>query len=142
MPNIVSDLRHGFHTLLRNPGFSAIAIFLLALGIGANTAIFSVVYSALLRPLPYREPGKLFHLGESRSQADTGTVGADVSYPDYLDWKHTAKSMQSLAAYSGDAFTLATDGEPKNTFAAQVTPSFFKTLGVQPELGRDFLAGC
>jgi len=111
----------------------------LALGIGANTAIFSVVYSALLQPLPYREPGKLLHLGESRTQADYSASGAQASYPDYLDWKHAAKSIQSFAAYSGDAFTMATDGEPKNTFAVQVTPSFFSTLGVKPAMGRDFL---
>jgi putative ABC transport system permease protein len=139
MGTLIQDLRYAVRILAKVPGFTAVAVLTLALGIGANTAIFSVVYSALLRPLPYREPGKLLHLGESRSQADTGAVGADVSYPDYLDWKHATKSIQSLAAYSGDAFTLATDGEPKNTFAAQVTPSFFRTLGVQPALGRDFL---
>ena len=97
------------------------------------------MYSALLRPLPYREPGMLFHLGEARTQADYVTSGAQVSYPDYLDWKRAAKSIQSFAAYSGDAFTIAATGEPKNTFAAQVTPSFFSTLGVKPALGRDFL---
>ena len=137
--HLALDLRHSLRMLRKNPGFTLVAVLTLALGIGANTAIFSVVYSALLRPLPYREPERLFHLGESRSQSDTGTVGADVSYPDYLDWKNSAKSMQYFAAYSGDAFTLATSGEPKNTFAAQVTPSFFSTLGVKPALGRDFL---
>jgi putative ABC transport system permease protein len=137
--HLARDLRHSLRTLRKNPGFTLVAVLTLALGIAANTAIFSVVYSALLRPLPYREPERLFHLGESRTQSDTGTVGADVSCPDYRDWKNSAKSMQSFAAYSGDAFTLATDGEPKNTFAAQVTPSFFSTLGVKPALGRDFL---
>jgi putative ABC transport system permease protein len=139
MQTFQQDLRQGLRMLSKSPGFTLVAVLTLALGIGANTAIFSVVYSALLRPLPYREATDLFHLGESNGQVDASTVGADVSYPDYLDWKQRAKSMQSLAAYSGDTFTLATDGEPKNTFAAQVTPSFFKTLGVQPALGRDFL---
>src|ERR1700733_14862117 len=139
MQTFQQDLRQGLRMLSKSPGFTLVAVLTLALGIGANTAIFSVVYSALLRPLPYRKATDLFHLGESNGQVDASTVGADVSYPDYLDWKQRAKSMQSLAAYSGDTFTLATDGEPKNTFAAQVTPSFFKTLGVQPELGRDFL---
>jgi len=139
MGALTQNLRYAIRLLGNNPGFALVVVLTLALGIGANTAIFSVVYSALLRPLPYREPGKLFHLGESRIQADNSTDGAQVSYPDYLDWKRTAKSVQSFAAYSGDAFTLAGNGEPKNIFAAQVTPSFFATLGVKPALGRDFL---
>jgi predicted permease len=141
MGTLKQNLRYAIRTLANNPGFALVVVLTLALGIGANTAIFSVVYSALLRPLPYREPGKLFHLGESRTQADNSTGGAQVSYPDYLDWKKTAKSVQSFAAYSGDAFTLAGNGEPKNIFAEQVTPNFFATLGVKPALGRDFLEG-
>jgi putative ABC transport system permease protein len=141
MGTLTHNLRYAIRTLANNRGFALVILLTLALGIGANTAIFSVVYSALLRPLPYREPGKLFHLGESRTQADNSTGGAEVSYPDYLDWKKTAKSVQSFAAYSGDAFTLAGNGEPKNIFAEQVTPNFFGTLGVKPALGRDFLEG-
>jgi putative ABC transport system permease protein len=139
MGTLIQDLRYAIRAFWSTPGFAVVVVLTLALGIGANTAIFSVVYSALLRPLPYREPGKLLHLGESRTQADYSASGAQASYPDYLDWKHAAKSIQSFAAYSGDAFTMATDGEPKNTFAAQVTPSFFSTLGVKPAMGRDFL---
>jgi predicted permease len=141
MGMLAQNLRFAIRTLRNNPGFALVVVLTLALGIGANTAIFSVVYSALLRPLPYRDPDKLFHLGESRSQADNSTNGAQVSYPDYLDWRKTAKSVRSFAAYSGDAFTLAGNGEPKNIFAVQVTPSFFATLGVKPALGRDFLEG-
>jgi putative ABC transport system permease protein len=139
MGTLTQNLRYAIRLLGNNPGFALVVVLTLALGIGANTAIFSVVYSALLRPLPYREPSKLFHLGESRIQNDNSTNGAQASYPDYLDWKRTAKTVESFAAYSGDAFTLAANGEPKNTFAAQVTPSFFSTLGVKPALGRDFL---
>jgi len=139
MGTLTQNLRYAIRAFSNSPGFAVVVVLTLALGIGANTAIFSVVYSALLRPLPYREPGKLFHLGEARTQADYATSGAQVSYPDYLDWKRAAKSIQSFAAYSGDAFTIAATGEPKNTFAAQVTPSFFSTLGVKPALGRDFL---
>jgi putative ABC transport system permease protein len=139
MGSLAQNLRYAIRMLGNSPGFALVVVLTLALGIGANTAIFSVVYSALLRPLPYREPGTLFHLGESRAQNDNSTSGAQASYPDYLDWKRAAKSVQSFAAYSGDAFTLAANGEPKNTFAAQVTPSFFSTLGVKPALGRDFL---
>ena len=139
MGTLTQNLRYAIRAFSNSPGFAVVVVLTLALGIGANTAIFSVVYSALLRPLPYREPGMLFHLGEARTQADYATSGAQVSYPDYLDWKRAAKSIQSFAAYSGDAFTIAATGEPKNTFAAQVTPSFFSTLGVKPALGRDFL---
>jgi putative ABC transport system permease protein len=139
MGTLTQNLRYAVRAFSNSPGFAVVVVLTLALGIGANTAIFSVVYSALLRPLPYREPGKLFHLGEARTQADYAPTGAQVSYPDYLDWKQAAKSIQSFAAYSGDAFTIAAAGEPKNTFAAQVTPSFFSTLGVKPALGRDFL---
>ena len=139
MGTLIQNLRYAIRAFWSSPGFAVVVVLTLALGIGANTAIFSVVYSALLRPLPYREPGKLLHLGESRTQADYSASGAQASYPDYLDWKHAAKSIQSFAAYSGDGFTMATNGEPKNTFAAQVTPSFFSTLGVKPAMGRDFL---
>src|ERR1700721_1796874 len=141
MNRLWQNLQYGLRLLAKSPGFTLVTVLTLALGIGANTAIFSVVYSALLRPLPYREPDKLFHFGESRSQADNSANGAQVSYPDYLDWRKTAKSVRSFAAYSGDAFTLAGNGEPKNIFAEQVTPSFFATLGVKPALGRDFLEG-
>ena len=141
MGTLTQNLRYAVRALWNSPGFTMVVVLTLALGIGANTAIFSVVYSALLHPLPYRDPGKLFHLGESRSQSDNSANGAQASYPDYLDWKRAAKSIQSFAAYSGDAFTLSANGEPKNTFAAQVTPSFFSTLGIKPALGRDFLEG-
>jgi len=141
MGKLAQNLRYAARALGNNPGFALVVVLTLALGIGANTAIFSVVYSALLRPLPYHEPDKLFHLGEARSQADNSANGAQVSYPDYLDWRKTAKSVRSFAAYSGDAFTLAGNGEPKNIFAEQVTPSFFATLGVKPAFGRDFLEG-
>src|SRR6266566_2383653 len=141
MDTLTQNLRYAMRTLWNSPGFTLVVVLTLALGIGANTAIFSVVYSALLHPLPYRDPDKVFHLGESRNQYDDRTAGAQASYPDYLDWKRTAKSIESFAAYSGDGFTLTANGEPKSTFAAQVTPSFFSTLGVKPALGRDFLDG-
>jgi hypothetical protein len=140
MGTLSQNLRYALRILLKNPGFTLVVVITLALGVGANTAIFSVVYSALLRPLPYRNPSELLTLGESRHQYDNAET-AQVSYPDYLDWKRMAKSVRSFAAFSGDAFTLVTNGEPKSTFAAQVTPNFFSTLGVKPALGRDFLEG-
>jgi len=98
MGTLTQNLRYAIRAFSNSPGFAVVVVLTLALGIGANTAIFSVVYSALLRPLPYREPGKLLHLGESRTQADYSASGAQASYPDYLDWKHAAKSIQILCS--------------------------------------------
>src|ERR1700720_571679 len=132
------NLRYAGRFLRKSPGFTLVIVLTLALGIGANAAIFSVVYSALLRPLPYQNPKELVFLGESRDQKPTIEM-SQTSYPDYLGWKHAAKSFQSLAGYGGDGFTLEVGGEPKLTLATQVTPNFFSTLGVKPALGRDFL---
>jgi predicted permease len=132
------NLRYAVRFLRKSPGFTLVVVLTLALGIGANTAIFSVVYSALLRPLPYHRPAELLFLGESREQYPNIDT-AQSSYPDFLDWKHSAKSFQSLAGYNGDGFNLELHGEPKLTQATQVTPNFFATLGVQPSLGHDFL---
>ena len=130
------NLRYSLRTLGKSPGFTAVAVLTLALGIGANTAIFSVVNAALLRPLPYREPGRLITLGETRDRAiDT----RQTSYPDYQDWIRTAKSFESLAGFSGGLFAMQAGSEPENIFSAQVTPDFFRTLGVKPLLGRDFV---
>ncbi|HEY0701627.1 MAG TPA: ABC transporter permease [Candidatus Acidoferrales bacterium] len=142
MSAIWQNLRYAARILAKNPGFTLVAVLTLALGIGANTAIFSVVYSALLRPLPYDHPNELITIGEGRIQnKDNEAQSSNSSNPDFQDWKKTAKSFDSLAAYGFDAFTLAGNGEPKNVFATQVTPNFFRTLGVKPVLGRDFVDG-
>jgi len=142
---LVRDIRFGFRTLRSNLGFSIVAILTLALGIGANTAIFSVVYAALLRPLPYLHPNRLITLSEERPQEGKAAQANpriwNASYPDYLDWKRDSKSFESLAGFSGDAFTLHGAGEPELVFAAQATINFFSTLGVKPFLGRDFAVG-
>src|SRR5213080_4661079 len=143
--NLLHDLRYGFRMLRNNPGFSVVAILTLALGIGANTAIFSVVYAALMRPLPYWQPNLLITLGEVRPQegksSELDTRIWNASYPDYLDWTHQSKSFQSLAGFSGDGFTLHGAGEPEMVFGVQASINFFSTLGVKPFLGRDFAAG-
>lgn len=143
--NFLSDVRYGLRVLIGNPTFSMVAILTLALGIGANTAIFSVVHAALIRPLPYSQPNRLITLGEVRSQEgqarDLDTRFWNTSYPDYLDWVRQTKSFQSLAGFSGDGFTLYGAGEPELIFASQATINFFSTLGVKPFLGRDFAAG-
>jgi putative ABC transport system permease protein len=138
MGNLMHNLRYAARALRGNPGFTIVAVLTLALGIGANTAIFSVVYAALLRPLPYREPDRLMALGESREQLANIRM-AQVSYPDYLDWRKQVKGFSSVAGYSGDAFTLRIAEEPQNMFATQVSANFLSTLGVKPFLGRDFV---
>jgi len=143
--NLLSDVRYGLRILFGNPGFSVVAILTIALGIGANTAIFSVVYAALIRPLPYSQPGRLITLTEVRPQ-EGQAAGANsqswvTAYPDYLDWTRQGKSFQALAGFSGDGFVLHGAGEPEPIFAAQATVNFFSTLGVRPFLGRDFAAG-
>jgi predicted permease len=142
MDSLWRNLRHASRLLAKSPGFTAVAVLTLALGIGANAAIFSVVYTALLRPLPYYQPERLLAVGEGRTQTrETEAVNRNSSYPDFVDWKKTAKSFESLTAFSFDAFTLAGNGEPKAVFATQVMPNFFSTLGVKPALGRGFVDG-
>jgi putative ABC transport system permease protein len=138
MGNVLHNLRYAARALRGNPGFTIVAVLTLALGIGANTAIFSVVYAALLRPLPYHDPDRLMSLGESREQLANMRM-SQVSYPDYLDWRKQAKSFSSVAVYSGDAYTLRIADEPQNMFATQVSANFLSTLGVKPFLGRDFV---
>lgn len=139
MGTLGQDFRYGLRMLRRNPGFTAVTVATLALAIGANTAIFSVVYPVLLRPLPFRKPERLVTLGERRHQP--GCCSYTSSYPDFVDWKRNAKSFQSLAGFAYDLFTLTGNGEPKTMFSAMVTTNFFSTLGVSPVLGRDFVAG-
>jgi putative ABC transport system permease protein len=139
MGTLKQDFRYGLRMLRKSRGFTAVAVITLALAIGANTAIFSVLYPALLRPLPYRQPDRLVTLGENRAQSPCCSYTS--SYPDYLDWKRSAKSFTSLAGFADDSFVLTGNGDPKTIYSAGVTPDFFSTLGIKPLLGRDFVAG-
>src|SRR6185437_4018859 len=124
----MQNIRYGVRMMGKAPGFTAIAVLTLALGIGANTAIFSVVYAALLRSLPYAQPSRLITLSERRelSLEDKAWV---ASYPDYVDWTKQSKTFQSLAGFTGDGFVFHGGGEPQVLFGAQVTTNFFSTLG-------------
>ncbi|MGZ4836362.1 MAG: ABC transporter permease [Terriglobales bacterium] len=139
MGTVRQDFRYGLRMLRKSRGFTAVAVITLALAIGANTAIFSALYPALLRPLPYTQPDRLVTLGENRPQLPCCSYTS--SYPDYLEWKSTAKSFQSLAGFADDSFVLTGNGDPKTIYSAMVTPNFFSTLGVKPLLGRDFVEG-
>ncbi|HEV2617775.1 MAG TPA: ABC transporter permease [Candidatus Acidoferrales bacterium] len=146
MGTLMRDVRYTFRMLAKAPGFTVIAILTLALGIGANTAIFTVVYAALLRPLPYAQPGRLITIAESRSKDSAGADEATrywipVSYPDFQDWSKQSKSFAALAGFNGDGFLYNGQGQPQLLDAAQASTNFFSTLGVKPFLGRDFVAG-
>ncbi len=134
------EIRYALRTLGRSPGFSLAAIFVLALGIGANSAIFTVVRAVLLAPLPYRDPDRLVRLYE-RDVVGTSPFNV-VSAPNFLDWQKEASSFESMGYY-GDwstSLTPSDGGLPENLDAAICDPGFFATLGVQPALGRAFRA--
>ena len=134
------DLRYALRTLTRWPGFSAVVILTLALGIGANAAIFSVVNAVLLRPLPYAEPDRLVFVFGTPTDGDSAKVGASSSYPDYVDFRERSKSFTQLAAVSSQQTTVTGRSfEPAIVSGAPITFNAFATLGVAPALGRGFL---
>jgi putative ABC transport system permease protein len=134
---LIADIRYGLRSLRRNPGFSAVAILTLALGIGANTAIFSVLHAVLLRPLPYRDPGRLVYISEFWPQETSVKI---VPNPDFANWSEHASLFDGLAAYGGGAeVNLTGMGGPERLSGARVTADFFTLLGVEPSLGRSFL---
>jgi putative ABC transport system permease protein len=140
MRTLLQDIRYGLRVLWKSKGFTAVAVVTLALGIGANTAIFSVIDAALLRSLPYREPGRLVHLWETKRSRDFEQ--REASYPDFLDWRaQGAEVFEGLAGYTSRPFTLADAGEATRARGAAVTANFFDLLGVNAAAGRTFVAG-
>jgi putative ABC transport system permease protein len=134
MSTIFKDIRYGVRTLARHPGFTAVALITLALGIGANTAIFSVVNAVLLRPLPFDDPERIVWLWDTQPQLPT----APTSLPDFLDWKEQNRSFEHLAAFqSGNMFLDAGDGTTDSRVGL-VTPEMFSLFHVSPILGRTF----
>jgi len=125
--------------LLKKPGFTLIAVVTLALGIGANTAIFSVVYALLLRPLPYREPERLVMLAEKSLAGQQGRRWT-ISYPNFSDWRERAQSFEGLASVRGQSFNLTGDERAAQLRGRTVNWNFFQLLGVQPQIGRLFAA--
>jgi putative ABC transport system permease protein len=131
---IVQDLRYGVRMMARNSGFTLIAILTFALGIGANTAIFSLVNAVFLRPLPYRDPDRLVLLNQRREQE--GNRGALTA--DFLQWREQAKSFEQIAAFGSGTVDLTGTGEAERLFVGYGSAELFATLGVTPALGRDF----
>jgi putative ABC transport system permease protein len=135
MENLLQDLRYAFRLLLKTPSFTAIAILTLALGIGANTAIFSVVNAVLLRPLAFRDSSKIMLVPEKSEFPDVS-----VSYQNYLDWHDQSHSFESLEATRATTITLTGAGEPERLDARMVTSGMFSLLGVDAAIGRTFRA--
>ena len=131
---LAQDVRYGLRQLRRYPGFAAVAVITLALGIGANTAIFSIVNAVLLNPLPYPHPDRLVALYSRTAQF----TNSSISYPNFLDWVRLNRSFSSLAAYREDNFTLTGSGEPERVSVEMVSAGFFSVLGDRPALGRAF----
>src|SRR5450759_2944872 len=129
------DLRYGFRTLRKNPGFTAIAVLALGLGIGANTAIFSVVNGVLLRPLSYPDPSRLLTIYETTAEFSQSSV----SYPNYLDWRRESRSFTGMGAYRSHDLNFTGAGEPEQVSGEFVSASLFPVRGVTPFLGRNFL---
>jgi predicted permease len=137
LASIASDIRYACRQLIKNPGFASTAILVLSLGIGSSVAIFAFVDAALIKPLPYREPARLVALFESMSLGPR----FHISYQDYLDWKRTNQVFSALELYDGIGITLNTPAGAQPIDAATVSDGFFRTLGVAPILGRDFVPG-
>ncbi|MGH9843020.1 MAG: ABC transporter permease [Blastocatellia bacterium] len=138
MQTLWQDLRYGARMLLKQPGFTLIAVITLALGIGANTAIFSVVNAMLLRPLPYADDERLVMIWGKLPAA--GLKRLFVSLPEFIDYRDRTRSFTQAGVYGGAEFTLTGSGEPERFTGAQVSANLLSLLGVNPTLGRHFLA--
>src|SRR5215468_4218930 len=138
METLLQDLRYGVRMLLKNPGFTVVAVIALALGIGANSAIFSVVNAALLRPLPYRNPDRLVMVWGNFLRLNMTRLG--VSAPEFFDYKNQNEIFSEVAAYQDVTFNLTGGSGPERIGGARVSASLFPLLGITPTLGRTLLA--
>ena len=132
--SLLQDVRYGFRMLAKAPTFSVIAILTLALGIGANTALFSVVNGVLLNPLPFHDPHQLVSVFEEIPNFKNGSI----SYPNFIDWRRMNRTFETLAVYRSVGFTLSGNGEPERLHGEMISSGFFELLGVNPALGRTF----
>lgn len=137
MQHFLQDLRYGWRMLVKNPGFTIVVILMLALGIGANTAVFTIFNATLLRPLPFERPQELVQVWETRTGGDAQQM--EVSYPDFLDMKDRNHAFSQMSGYSAATVTLAAKEGAEQVFAGIASAGFFETLGVRPILGRTFL---
>jgi predicted permease len=136
LEDLWKDLRYGARMMARQPGFTIVAVLTLALGIGANTAIFSVVNSVLLRPLPYQDADRLVWLWDSNPSS--GQLRSPSSGPNFDDWRRHSSSFEYMAAFTGWSFNLTGAGEPERLQGVMASPELFPMLGIKPVLGRTF----
>jgi predicted permease len=136
MESLIQDVKYAVRMLSKSPGFTVIAALTLALGIGANTALFSVVNGVLLRPLPFPQPNELLVVSEKTANFESSSI----SYPNFEDWKRSNSSFASLVAYRSDDFSITGSGEAERVRVGMVSAGFFETLGVNPTRGRLFSA--
>ena len=136
MTTLIQDLRYGLRMLAKNPGFAAVAVVTLALGIGANTAMFSVVNAALLRPLPYQNPGRLAVLWTDNLKQNLHQER--TSYPNFEDWRKHSRAFQDMAFSSAFTVNLTGSGEPERVIAGRAGANLCPVMGVKPILGRAF----
>jgi len=137
MESLLQDLRYAVRTLRKSPGFAAVAVLTLALGIGANTALFSVVNGVLLNPLPFSHSHELVALHESKPNFE----GGSISYPNFFDWQKGNHTFDSMAIARGNDFSLTGSGDAEQVHGEFVSSDFFRVLGVKPLTGRWFLPG-
>ncbi|HEV2829868.1 MAG TPA: ABC transporter permease [Pyrinomonadaceae bacterium] len=138
MESLLQDLRYGIRSLWQRPGFTAIAVITLALGIGANTTLFSFVNGILLRPLPYKDPSQLVILDENAPKQGIKSFG--VSYPNFVDWRQQNHVFEDVTSYQPNSISLVGAGEPERLPGARISHGLFELLGVAPSLGRTFTA--
>ena len=138
MRSLVDDLRYAIRQMFKSPGFAAVAVITLALGIGANTAVFSVIDAVILRPLPYDKPERLI---SAQSAGTQNPHASSMSYPDFFDWRSQNRTLEHLVSYHDNSFTLTGLSRPVHVDAEIVSWDLLPTLGVNPELGRGFTAG-
>ncbi len=132
--HLLSDLRTAVRRLAKSPGFAIAAVLTLALGIGANTTLFSIVDAVVLRPLPFARPAELLAIQSRRGDREADSVSA----PDFLDWSRQSRAFRAIAASTGEAVVLSGSGLPERLSGERVSPALFPLLGVRPELGRTF----
>src|SRR5215470_3568710 len=137
LEEVWQDLHYGARMLLKRPGFAIVAVFTLVLGIGANSAIFSVVNGVLLRPLPLEDPSRLIKIWETFLPGGHGTA----SVPNLKDWREQNTVFNGIAAYQFSSFSLRGQDSPERLQGATVSPNFFEVVGVRPRLGRAFQTG-
>src|SRR3979409_2406493 len=134
MHTLWQDLRYGARMLLKNPGITFVVILALALGIGANTALFSVVNAVLLRPLPYEESDRLVFLNETSKVMDE----ISISYPNFTDWRNQNKVFEKIGVYNRSSYNLTGAGEAERIVTGQVSADLFAALRANPAMGRLF----